>query len=219
MRLVNLAGKRFGRLTALRVATGEEARSYVRWLCRCDCGVEKFIARTSLRSGDSQSCGCLQVEGIKARRTDHGKSKTPEYRVWRNMMNRCYDKSNEAYHNYGGRGIEVADRWHDFENFLADMGARPSAALTLDRVRNDLGYSKDNCRWATRSEQSNNTRRTVLITFEGETKSIAQWAETKNLNYTTLNRRLKVWGVVPEAFNSEPYPGVTPQTVTRKNRQ
>lgn len=147
----------------------------------------------------------------------HGNYKRTEYVVWERMRSRCNSTTDKRYASYGGRGIQVCEAWNDFNTFLADMGERPTG-YTLERMNNDLGYSKDNCRWATRQEQNNNTRRTVLITFEGETKSIAQWAETKNLNYTTLNRRLKVWGVVPEAFNSEPYPGVTPQTVTRRNQ-
>jgi hypothetical protein len=105
-------------------------------------------------------------------------SKHPLFTVWNNMIRRCYDPSNNAYHNYGGRGITVCDRWKaSFANFYADMGERPTPKHTLDRINNNLGYSRDNCRWATPKEQTRNTRHNRALTWKGETKIIADWAD------------------------------------------
>ncbi len=130
----------------------------VYWWCRCDCGTEG-----EKHFNQSGSCGCLQKEQITRRNTKHGYSpanaRAPEYIAWRSMLNRCYNPNTPKYPNYGGRGIAVCDRWrHDFSAFLADVGHKPSPDHSLDRINNDMGYSPDNCRWATNSEQNNNRR-------------------------------------------------------------
>ena len=149
----NLAGARFGRWTVVK----EEGRKHgqICWLCKCDCGNEKSIASAVLRKGKSKSCGCYR-EQVK---TTHGMYQTPIHRVWSNMIQRCTNPKNKAYHNYGGRGIKVSDRWRSFEAFYQDMGDVPFEGAQIDRQNNDLGYSKDNCRWVTRSENLMNTRR------------------------------------------------------------
>lgn len=196
---LELAGQRFGRWVAIRPATGKDARAYVRWKCRCDCGVTALVARSSLVHKDSLSCGCLRSELASARAITHGDSKSPEYMTWKNMMARCYEPSNVNFQNYGGRGIEVCVEWHDYERFRADMGPRPRGR-TIERQENDLGYSKNNCCWATRDEQQSNTRRSRRIEFNGTTRTLTQWAAFFGMRRVTLAYRLAAWGVIPQAF-------------------
>ena len=111
----------------------------------------------------------------------HGLTKTSIHDIWRSMRQRCLNKKNKAYKNYGGRGIKVCKEWESFEIFYKDMGERPEG-MTLDRINNDGNYEKSNCRWATDAEQTNNTRANILLTFEGMTKNVAQWARFKGFN-------------------------------------
>lgn len=120
----------------------------------------------------------------------HGLSETPEYFVWGAMVQRCTNPNSKFYKFYGGRGIEVCERWLKFSSFLDDMGNRPING-TLDRQDNNGNYEPSNCRWVTQKVQSNNTRRNHWIEFEGESKTIAQWADLLNLKYTTLYARIK----------------------------
>jgi hypothetical protein len=132
--------------------------------CVCKCGVAKNVKHSHLFAGKTKSCGCSW--------TTHNKSKSNEYMIWDGMISRCYNKSHHAYNNYGGRGISVCDKWRKFEGFYEDMGDKPKG-LTLERIDNSLGYNKDNCKWASMTEQSRNRRSTKLNeTVVGEIKSL-----------------------------------------------
>ena len=116
---------------------------------------------------------------------------TPTYSSWAMMLDRCRNTNNKRYHRYGGRGIKVCERWLAFDNFLADMGERPSTELTLDRIDNDGNYEPSNCRWANRKQQANNRSSNHLISAFGETLTLAQWCEKTGLSHPTIHNRLK----------------------------
>ena len=121
----------------------------------------------------------------------HGMSRTPEYKAWFNMKDRCFNPNTKGYPNWGGRGITVCDRWLDFENFLADMGTKPSPKHSLDRIDNDGDYCPDNCRWSTKAEQENNKRTNRLITIDDVTLTIAQWEKKMGFSKNVIWERLK----------------------------
>ncbi len=161
---MDLTNKAFARLTVLAFA-GVRKR-HIMWECICQCGKKLIVESSSLRSGNTRSCGCLQRETARKTFTTHGNNKdyksTPEYVAWSGMKRRCHDKNGNFYHRYGGRGISVCKSWgKSFSRFLMDMGPRPTGK-SLDRIDNDAGYRPGNCRWATLSEQQRNRSSTVL---------------------------------------------------------
>jgi hypothetical protein len=190
MPVIDLTGKRFGRLTVLHLHEVSRSRG-ARWQCKCDCGNTALVYRKELRNGDTQSCGCLHKEQLQERNTIHGLCGTPEHDVWLNMITRCTQPSAQNFRFYGGRGIKVCARWrNDFRSFLADMGPRPSPNHWIDRIDSDGDYSPENCRWSTRTEQFRNRRSNRLIEYANETKTMVEWAEAFGLNPMTLQWRL-----------------------------
>jgi hypothetical protein len=190
---VHLAGQRYGLLTVL-YETSRKGRNR-RYICECDCGRVTVAHMMSLRGGSTRSCGCLRVSTPRTHGHKSGVWQSPVHRVWSGMLRRCRCVTDDAYQNYGGRGIRVCERWLKFENFFADMGYPPTGR-SLERIDNDGNYEPSNCRWATRTEQARNTRRNRFITFEGQTKTLAEWSELTNLSGEVIAHRLKIgWGV------------------------
>ncbi len=147
--VIDLTGQKFGRLTILRRGPNIGKNKEVGWICSCSCGEESLVSSNCLRRGNTKSCGCLHRK--------HGLSGTRVYHVWNNMMSRCYNEKHKNYHQYGGRGIKVCERWHDVKLFVGDVG-QPPPGLTLERKNNERGYFPKNCCWATRKDQANNRR-------------------------------------------------------------
>ena len=193
------AGNRYGRLIVLGEAGRRGKRRFVR--CRCDCGTEKEIHLDSLRTGKTQSCGCLNRERTRAKATRHGGCGTPTYGIWRGMNNRCRNPRNSNYRYYGARGLTVCSEWAtSFETFLADVGPRPSPQHTLERVDGDRGYSPDNVVWATPKERNRNCRGLHLIPYRGKTLCMAAWAEEIGISRSVLERRLARGWTIHRAF-------------------
>ncbi len=199
--LIDLRGQKFSRLMVLerRKNTPDNGAS---WLCLCDCGKKKIISSAAIRTGNTLSCGCLKRELDKTRNLIHGMSRSPENAIRSAMIQRCTNPNSKDYPYYGGRGIRVCKRWlRSFENFFADMGKRPSKKFELDRKNNNGDYKKTNCRWITHTEQMNNTRSNRVISFNGYSKNISQWAKHIGINNQTLSERLERW-TVEKALNT-----------------
>lgn len=200
----DLDGRKFSRLAVIGFAGKSNGRTD--WYCKCDCGnIVKVIAK-NLKNGRTTSCGCLRDERVSESHLTHGHSSgggfSLTYRTWGNMLQRCLNKNNPAYHNYGGRGIKICNRWLRFENFLEDMGERQKG-MTIERIDNNGNYEPGNCRWATRKEQCNNKRNNHFLTFNGKTKTVVQWSEIYNIKSHTISKRIKYGWTVEKSLNKK----------------
>jgi hypothetical protein len=175
---IDKTGMQFGSWTVLHRVAGPV------WLCRCKCGVERAIGSGSLTSGTSTKCA-----SCKSR--THGMDGTKVYYIWAGMKQRCQNQKYHSFKYYGGRGIKVCDEWQRFESFYKDMGDVPEG-MSLGRIDNDGDYSPENCRWETAKQQIRNRSNTTYITHQGETKSLAEWAEKIGIAHGTLKRRYQM---------------------------
>ncbi len=191
---LDLTNKRFGRLTVIKYVETDKNRKKL-WLCRCDCGNKKIVPTTYLTSGDTTSCGCYRKEcelinlsKFWGKHKTHGLSKTRIYQIWADMKDRCNNKNNQFYKNYGKRGIKVCEDWStnfmNFYNWAINNGY--TSRLTIDRIDVNGNYEPNNCRWATRKIQANNTRVTRKIVIYGEKKSAYEFEKQYGIKAHTL---------------------------------
>lgn len=204
----DLTGQRFGRLIAIR-EDGRTKQGQAKWLCQCDCGNIKSIASASLTGGLTKSCGCYNSELRTNLNLKHGDAfrhnKARLYEVWCAMIKRCENPNDDHFYCYGGRGVSVCADWHKYENFKAwayANGYDDSAGrgqCTIDRIDNNKGYEPGNCRWVDMRAQGKNTRKAKMLTIQGKTKPLTQWAEEKNIRPGTIHSRLRNGWAVEEA--------------------
>ena len=195
----DITGQKFNYLTAISYESIRKpsGRSVIYWICQCDCGNITKVNTQSLQSGCTKSCGCWNVKQIIKRSKTHGKRHTRLYNSWAAMKQRCTNQNAINYPNYGGRGITICEEWlNSFEQFANDMGDPPTNKHSIERIDNNLGYCKENCKWATREERNSNKRNCHLLSFNGKTMNIMSWAKETGLPKTTIRRRLSLgWSI------------------------
>ena len=224
-----LPGEVFERLTVIGQADPKlkkDGYKIYRVSCRCSCGNDVIVYESKLRYGSTRSCGCLQAEislknlpkGTHGR-TRRGRPRDRTYACWVSMKGRCTNPKSENFHQYGGRGIKVCERWQKFENFLADMGEVPPG-LTLDRVRSDGNYEPGNCRWADWDVQENNRRDNRRVVIKGVNLTVAQASRQLGISQSTINKLAVRRGIsYQEATNFYATKGVFPWRQKRVSRE
>lgn len=211
----DLTGQHFGRLTVISLAPDyilPRGKAIIRWNCVCSCEkhTQVSVLAMSLKSGGTQSCGCLKRERVAQSKITHGHTRGPKwsktYGCYRSMIKRCTSPKHKAFSYYGGRGIRVCARWlESFENFLADMG-EPPEGMSIERIDNNGNYELGNCRWATRSEQAHNMRSNRNLTVDGETLCLSEWSRRSGVSNRTIRDRLKRgWDAKCAVFQSRVY--------------
>jgi hypothetical protein len=187
--ILDISGLKFGKLIVINLEKKQGKLFY--WNCICECGAKRIVSSNNLRNKTAFSCGkCIKKNKKHGHKTRLGASL--EYSSWVSMKNRCYNKNTNNYSLYGGRGIAVCDRWlNSFENFLEDMGNRPSKKHSLDRINVNGNYEPSNCRWATKYEQLRNQRTNVHLCVDGVVKIVADWAKVSGTSFSTIHSRIK----------------------------
>lgn len=196
----DIIGEKFGRLTVVKLHHIKQLkRKFYYYLCKCDCGNEIIVLKSSLLNGLTRSCGCYNKEIRSKRmkeRAKHHLSEARLYHVWEKLRSRCYCKTNKSFHNYGGRGIKICNEWQNFQTFhewAYSNGYNENAKYmecTLDRIDVNGNYEPSNCRWVNMKTQNNNRRNNHLITYNNETHTIAEWSEIYNIPYKIFYQRL-----------------------------
>ncbi len=219
-KLMDLTGQLFGRLTVLREVESKWYSFYRKgrtrptrqrrrfWECLCDCGNITVVTHGALKQ-NTISCGCWKKESVKTQSITHGCSSTPEYTTWSAMRGRCNNPNSPNAPDYRERGITICERWDDFSNFLEDMGKRPSPQHSVERRDNDGNYCPENCYWGTPIQQGNNKRNNILLTFQNQTYTLAEWSRIRHINYPTLRARIKAYHWSTERALTEPVQSVS----------
>ena len=190
-----MIGQKFNRLTVVRHV------DKTLWECHCDCGATKVVSQKHLIKGNVKSCGCYRREFRKT----HGRCLDQIYKAWNQMKERCKNPNHTYYKYYGGKGIRVCARWELFENFIADMGERPTPDHTVERIDSTKDYCPENCKWATRLEQSQNLSSNRNITFQGKTMTLSAWSRETGIGMKTLQYRLDVGWPLEKALTVQSY--------------
>lgn len=196
-----MIGKKFGSWTVLRKAK-EKDKSHrtIRYLCKCDCGKIQIVNGSSLRNGISKYC--ISCKNLKRFSNSIRNKNIRLYNIYQNMKQRCYNENFKEYKNYGGRVIKICEDWKNdkvlFYNWAIKNGYQEN--LTIDRIDNNGNYEPGNCRWVTKREQANNKTTNRNISYNGETKTLAEWAKLLNMSQAKLKYRLDNWNI-ERAFN------------------
>ena len=194
MNFKNLLNKKFGKLTV--VSLDHLGKGGAFWLCECECGHHKVVRGSHLTAGDVKSCGCLRKEVLDS--TTHGMSYSRLYNSWASIKKRCLLVTNKSYKSYGGRGITICDEWKESFEAFRDWALANGYddTLTIDRIDNDGNYEPSNCRWVNAKTQARNRITNTLITFNGKTRCVSEWAEMKGMSNGALLERLrKGWSI------------------------
>lgn len=215
-KLKDLCNKRFGRLTVISKAGNKNGNVY--WICSCDCGSQTIVNGYKLRSGETQSCGCIRKERLSKMTKKHGLTKKSLYNAWLNMKTRCNNPNFIEYERYGGRGIKYCSEWEFFDNFMdwalkngyqeiKDINGRTK--LSLDRINNDGNYEPSNCRWATRIEQARNKSNNKKYNYNGKEYCLSELATFSSVTIDTIRRRIKQGFCIKDAVEmpSKTYKG------------
>lgn len=198
----DLLGKNFGRLTVVEYV-GKNKHRMPLWRCKCECGGETITNTRHLKIGKTKSCGCFQKDRVRQTQTTHNLSDSKLYSIWGRMRMACNNPQNCKYYKYGARGIKVCKQWDNLENGFQNFykwciengykdipNEKGRNKLSIDRIDNNGDYCPENCRWVDATTQQNNTRRNHFITYNGETKSLAQWSKEYNISPNTLHHRI-----------------------------
>lgn len=188
---IDLVGQQFGRLTCLKYE-GRTKQYDALWLCQCECGNRCVTRAGALRGGHTLSCGCFRQERTRQSHLSHGRSHSKLYKVWTKMKERCANPHDVSYPYYGPHGIIVCREWLTFEPFQAwAIAAGYQEGLTIERVNNDGNYEPGNCIWTTQAVQNRNKRNNIIVTFQGETRKLLDWADTIGVSRDILDNRLR----------------------------
>ena len=199
----DLTGKRFGRLLVIERVGFINKRTYYK--CKCDCGNVITVMAANLSRGTSNSCGCYAKELTSKRSTTHNMSQTRLYNIWEGMKQRCYNPNVKAYKYYGEKNIKVCDEWLDFKNFMQwSLNNGYSDSLTIDRIDIEKNYSPENCRWASKTIQANNTSTNIFITIDNMTDTIANWSKRTGINASTISWRIRHGWSVEDCLQLRP---------------
>lgn len=169
-------------------------------VCLCECGTEKVLWISAIKTGATKSCGCVGRPPAHNKR--HGMAGTPTYKTWLHMRDRCSNPRNASYKDYGARGITVCERWESFDNFMADMGIKP-AGMSIERIENDGNYAPGNCIWADKRVQANNRRSSKIIKYKGAEYTMSELAAKFDIRLGTLWHRLKSGWDIEDALHTD----------------
>jgi hypothetical protein len=201
----NFKGKKFGKLTAFKFSHFRKSNrnTLQYWIFKCDCGNKTTKSRQNIqKSNGTTSCGCDFKQKARIAHMKHGFFGTPIYNIWTHMIARCHYEFNDSYERYGARGIIVCDRWREsFTNFYSDMGDRPTSKHSIDRIDVNGDYCKENCRWATQKQQSNNKTNNFHVEYRGKIYTISQLSEKYLIDRKVLrNRIIRGWNIKEALF-------------------